>query len=76
MFHENRDGVGVGAGAYVGAGDGTPSGSNPREPLFLINYINLFNSRGQFPSYLIFAYCFLVCKSLNYLPGWVYISSK
>ena len=24
MFHENRDGVGV------GAGDGTPSGSNPR----------------------------------------------
>ena len=30
MFHENRDGVGVGARAYVGAGDGTPSGSNPR----------------------------------------------
>ena len=28
MFHENRDGVG--AGAYVGAGDGTHSGSNPR----------------------------------------------
>ena len=42
-----------GAGAYVGAGDGTPSGSNPRGPLFLINYINIFNSRGQFPSYLI-----------------------
>ena len=42
------------AGAYVGAGDGTPSGSNPREPLFLINYINIFNSRGQFPSYLIY----------------------
>ena len=30
MFHENRDGVGVGEGAYVGAGDGTHSGSNPR----------------------------------------------
>ena len=23
------------------------------EPLFLINYINIFNSKGQFPSYLI-----------------------
>ena len=33
LFQKNRDGVGV------GAGDGTPSGSNPREPLFLINYI-------------------------------------
>ena len=42
-----------GSRAYVGAGDGTPSWSNPREPLFLINYINIFNSRGQFPSYLI-----------------------
>ena len=27
---ENRDGVGVRAGSYVGAGDGTPSESNPR----------------------------------------------
>ena len=35
-----------GAGAYVGAGDGTPSGSNPRGTI-------IFNSRGQFPSYLI-----------------------
>ena len=50
-------GTGAGAydetGAYVGAGDGTPPGSNSREPLFLVNYINIFNSRGQFPSYLI-----------------------
>ena len=34
LFQENRDGVGVeawaGARAYVGVGDRTPSGSNPR----------------------------------------------
>ena len=28
------------------------------EPLFLINNINIFNSRGQFPSYLII--CFII----------------
>ena len=49
-------GVYDGAGAYVGAGDATPSGSNPRGTIiFLINYINIFNSRSQLPSYLIFA---------------------
>ena len=30
-----------------------PQDQTRGEPLFLINYINLFNSRGQFPSYLI-----------------------
>ena len=43
---ENR--VGVGVGVNVSEGNEAPSGSNPREPLFLINYINIFNSRGQF----------------------------
>ena len=31
-----------------------PQDQTRGEPLFLINYINIFNSRGQFPSYLIF----------------------
>ena len=39
VFQKNRDGVGVGAGAYVG--DGTPSGSNPRGTI-IFNYINIF----------------------------------
>ena len=30
-----------------------PQDQTRGEPLFLINYINLFNSRGQFTSYLI-----------------------
>ena len=30
-----------------------PQDQTRGEPLFLINYINIFNSRGQFPSYLI-----------------------
>ena len=42
-----------GAGAYVGAGDEHLQDQTRGEPLFLINYINIFNSRGQFPSYLI-----------------------
>ena len=50
-------GTGAGAydetGAYVREGDGTSSGSNSREPLFLVKYIYKFISRGQFPSYLI-----------------------
>ena len=28
-----------------------PQDQTRGEPLFLINYINIFNSRGQFPSY-------------------------
>ena len=31
-----------------------PQDQTREEPLFLINYINIFNSRGQFPSYLIY----------------------
>ena len=30
-----------------------PQDQTRGEPLFLINYINIFNSRGQFHSYLI-----------------------
>ena len=47
LFQENRDGVGV------GAGEEHPQDQTRGEPLFLINYINIFNSSGQFPSYLI-----------------------
>ena len=56
---EVEAGFGTGAGAYdgarayVGEGDGTPSGSNLRGTIILINYINIFNSRDQFPSYQI-----------------------
>ena len=48
-----KDGVGVGAGASVSAENETPSGSNLRGTIIFINNINIFNSRGQFPSYLI-----------------------
>ena len=45
---KTEDGVGVGAGVSVSAGNGAPSDKNTSELLFLINYINVFNSRVSF----------------------------
>ena len=45
---KTEDGVGVGAGVSVSAGNGASSDKNTSKPLFLINYINIFNSRVSF----------------------------
>ena len=37
-----------------------PQDQTRGEPLFLINYINIFNSKAQFPSYLINDFLFLL----------------
>ena len=60
ILKARRGYAGISANDGVGHGDGVGTGTGPAlkmeipqvqtrgEPLFLINYINLFNSRGQF----------------------------
>ena len=42
-----------------------PQDQTRGEPLFLIIYINIFNSRGQFPSYLILYSSIPIKKNTN-----------